>query len=62
MTKLSISCNRVFVGKGYLNENLSILNLAFETVNENACSSTHFAKSVDLWYGRLGHVNFASIK
>jgi len=60
--KVVISCNRVFVGKEYLNRSLFVLNLTSETLNENASTSTYIAESVDLWYSGLGHVNFASIK
>ena len=60
--KVVISHNGIFVAKGYLNGSLFVLNLASETMNENASSSAYIAKFVDLWHCRLGHVNFASIK
>ena len=53
-----ISHNGVFVGKGYLNGTLFLLNLASKTINGNA----YIVEFVDLWNGRLGHGNFASIK
>ena len=46
--KIVISHNGVFVGKGYLNGRLFVLNLASETINENASSSTYIVESVDL--------------
>jgi len=46
--KVIISHNGVFIGKGYLNESLFVLNLASETMNENASSSSYIAKSIDL--------------
>ena len=60
--KVVIAYNEVFVGKGYMNGSLSVLNLISKTLNGNAFTSTYIAVSVDLWHGRLGHVNFASIK
>ena len=60
--KVVMSHNGVFFGKGYLNGSLFVLNLASETMNENPSNSAYIAESVDLWHGRLGHVNFASIK
>jgi len=60
--KVVISHNGVIVGKGYLNGSLFVLNLASKTLNRNASTSAYIAESVDLWHGRLGHVNFASIK
>ena len=60
--KVVISHNGVFVGKRYLNGSLFVLNLACETINRNSSSFAHIYESVDLWNGRLGHVNFASIK
>ena len=46
--KVVISHNGVFVGKGYLNGRLFVLNLASDTINENASSSTYIVESVDL--------------
>jgi len=60
--KVVISHNRAFVGKRYLNISFFVLNLASETMNENASSSAYIVESVDLSHGRLGYVNFASIK
>ena len=60
--RVVISHNGVFVGKGYLNGILFVLDLTSETMNENALSSTYVAKYLDFWHGKLGHINFASIK
>ena len=57
-----ISHNGVFVGKGYLNGSLFVLNHASETFNENASTFTDIVESIDLWHGRLGHFSYASIK
>jgi len=47
--KVVISRNRVFVGKGYLNGSLFVLNLTSETLNGNASTSAYFAESIDLY-------------
>ena len=60
--KVVISHNGVFVGKRYLNVSLFVLNHAFKTLNVNVSTVACTDESVDLWYGGLGHVNFASIK
>jgi len=60
--KIVIAHNGVFVGKGYMNESLFILNLASKTMNGNASSSANIAEHVDLWHGRSGYVNVVSIK
>ena len=60
--KVLISHNGVFLGKGYLNGSLFVLNLASKTLNRNASTSAYIAESVDLRHGRLGQVNFAWTK
>ena len=42
---------------------LFILNVASSVlaINKNVCSSAYIAESLNLWHGRLGHVNVASI-
>ena len=49
--KVIISHNGVFIGKGFLNRSLFVLNAASESMN--AFSYAYVAKSVDLWHGRL---------
>lgn len=53
-----------FVGKGYLSGGLFILNVAssVSAINKTVCGSAYIAESLNLWHGRLGHVNVASIK
>jgi len=60
--KVIISRNGLFVGKGYLNENLFVINLAPETLNGNPSTSVYIVESVDLWHRRLRPYYFASIK
>ena len=58
--KVVLTKNGVFVGKGYLSNGLFVLNTAF--MNANVSSSAYITESIDLWHGRLGHANFASIR
>jgi len=60
--KVVISHNGVFIGKGYLNGSLFVLNLTSETMNGNASSSAYIVESVNMWHDRLSHVNFSFIK
>jgi len=60
--KVIIMQNGDFVGKEYCNGGLLVLNAAAQVNNETAINSAYIAESVDLWHGRLGHVNFASLK
>ena len=48
--------NNVFVGKGYCDQALFVLNVS-EVINENASSSAYLIDSYDIWHARLGHVN-----
>ena len=38
------------------------MNAVAQINNETVVNSVYIAESVDLWHGRLGHVNFASLK
>jgi len=59
--KIVILCNGIFIGKGYHSGGPFVLNVASDTINENASTSTYIVKSVNLWHGRLRHVNYALI-
>ena len=52
--------NNVFVGKGYCDQGLFILN-ASEVINGNASSSAYMIDSYDMWHARLGHTNSAFV-
>ncbi|KAA0060696.1 ty1-copia retrotransposon protein [Cucumis melo var. makuwa] len=56
--KVVLTKNGEFVGNGYLSNGLFVLNTI--SMNANASSSAYVIESVNLWHGRLGHVNFAS--
>ena len=54
---------RIFWGKGYLTDGLLVLDIIFVAPNTSSFTTfTYIAESVNLWHGRLGHVNIASIK
>ena len=60
--KIIISRGGDFVGKGYLSGGLFVLNIVQEIVNNASISnSAYIVDSINLWHGRLGHVNIASI-
>ena len=61
--KFILSKNGTFVGKGYCANELFMLNvLEVLNINKIASSSAYFVDSIDMWHGRLGHVNFSYIK
>jgi len=55
--KIVMTKNNVFVGKGYCDQGLFVLNIS-EVVNESK-SSTYIVDSYDIWHARLGHVNYS---
>ena len=59
--KIVILRNGIFVGKGYRIGRPFVPNVVSDAVNGNAFTSIYITESVDLWYGRLGHANYASI-
>ena len=44
------------LGKGYQNNGLFILNVSSDN-KEGSSSSAYMVESLDIWHGRLGHVN-----
>ena len=60
--KLVLIKNDVFVGKGYYNHNLFMLNVS-NIINDNVSSSSvYIVDSCDIWHVRLGYVNIFYIK
>ncbi|XP_071912215.1 uncharacterized protein [Coffea arabica] len=59
--KIIMTKNNVFMGKGYCNQGLFVLNIS-NVINENASSSAYIIDSISLWHARLGHVNMSYIK
>ena len=61
--KVVLTRNGEYVGKGYLNEDLVVLNITSGITNgSSSFAFAYIAKFVDVWHCRLGHVNIASIK
>nr|KYP50829.1 Retrovirus-related Pol polyprotein from transposon TNT 1-94 [Cajanus cajan] len=52
--------NDVFVGKGYCDQGLFVLNVS-QITSEFASSSTYMIDSYGMWHARLGHVNSAYV-
>ncbi|CAL1356033.1 unnamed protein product [Linum trigynum] len=62
--KVVISKNDVYIGKGYLNNDLFKLNVITvnDVINNNNASSAYLLESNHLWHARLGHVNYKSLR
>ena len=59
---VTLSKNKIFVGKGYDNDYLFVLNVDL-VINENGSSSfSYLVDSIDVWHGRLGHISLGYIK
>ncbi|XP_077251432.1 uncharacterized protein LOC143890609 [Tasmannia lanceolata] len=60
--KFVITKSDEFVGNGYSSEGLFKLNVTENIMNKASSSSAYITDSSCLWHGRLGHVNYASLK
>ncbi|KAL0286293.1 UNVERIFIED_CONTAM: Retrovirus-related Pol polyprotein from transposon TNT 1-94 [Sesamum radiatum] len=60
--KVIITKNGDFIGKGYLADGLFVLNTMPFVSNKSISNSAYIVESVNIWHGRLGHVNFDSVK
>lgn len=60
--KIILTENGVFVGKGYCNQGLFLLNVSVVVNGNTSTSFAYLVDSIDLWHDRLGHVNFNYIK
>ena len=58
--KVRLTKNEEFIGKVYLSNGLFVLNIF--SMNLNAFNLAYIVEFVDIWHGRLRHVNFASIR
>ena len=59
---VTLSKNEILFGKGYDNDGLFVLNVD-QVNNENGSSSyAYLVDSIDVWHGRLGHINLGYIK
>ena len=62
--KFSLFKSRMYVGKGYLSNDLFKINVmtAFPTIDNNkSTSSVYVLESFNIWHGRLGHVNYHTL-
>ena len=64
--KFVLTKSGMYVGKGYLSDGLFKLNVMTivppEVMNKNNTSSAYIVESSYIWHGRLGHVNYGSLK
>ena len=60
--KFVIFKSNIFIGKGFICDGLFRLNVINSSDNEIYISFALNIESCDIWHGRLGHVNFNSIK
>ena len=62
--KMVLTKAGMYVGKGYLTDGLFKLNVMtiVPKMNKNASSSAYLLESSNLWHGRLGHVNYDTLR
>ena len=51
----------MYVGKGYLSNGLFKMNVMTVIDNNKGASSVYMLESSNVWYGRLGHVNYYTL-
>ena len=59
--------NGMYVGKGYMSNGLFKMNVMtvvppIKNINENSTSSAYMLESLNVWHGRLGHVNYDTLR
>ncbi|CAM8944214.1 unnamed protein product [Rhodiola kirilowii] len=60
--KVVLSKNGMYVGRGYVKDGMwKLIVIAIKSINKES-SSTYLLESSNLWHGRLGHVNYDSIR
>ena len=62
-----LSKNGVYVGKGYMSNGLFKMNVVtvvppIKNINKNSTSSAYMLESSNVWHGRLGHVNYDTLR
>ena len=62
--KVVLTKSGVYMGKGYKLGGMFKLNVitVIPKMNKDASSSVYMLESSNLWHGRLGHVNFESLR
>ena len=59
--KVILSKSGMYVGNGYVSNGLFKLNV-MTIINKNNQSSVYLLESFNLWHGRLGHVNYDTLR
>ena len=59
---VTLTKNEVFVGRGYDDEGLFVLNVDQVISEKGSSSCAYLVDFIDVWHGRLGHVNLGYIK
>ena len=62
-----LSKNGMYVGKGYMGNGLFKMNVMtvvppIKNINKNSMSSAYMLESSNVWHGRLGHVNYDTLR
>ena len=63
--KVVVSKSGMFVGKGYVSNGLfklNVMTIKSKIMNKTNVSFVYVFGSSNLWYGRIGHVNYGSLK
>ena len=59
---VTLTKHDIFVGKGYIDQGLFVLSID-KVINKNGSfSCAYLVDSINIWHGRLGHVNLGYIK
>ena len=59
--KFSLFKSGMYVGKGYLSNDLFKMNVMTAIDNNKGTSSVYILESSNVWHGRLGHVNYHTL-
>ena len=59
--KVTLSKSGMYVGRGYVSDGLFKLNV-LTIINKDNKSSVYMLESSNLWHGRLGHVNYDTLR
>ena len=59
--------NGMYLGKGYMSNGLFKMNVMnvvppIKNINKNSTSSAYMLESSNVWHGRLGHVNYDTLR
>ena len=62
--KFVLTKSEIYVGKGYMSNELFKMNVMtiVSNFNNNNTSSAYMLESFNVWHGRLGHVNFDTLR